>query len=54
MSRLKLFISSVQKEPAAERRAVRTFVDSDPLLRRFFESNHRVCEVCATTIISFR
>ena len=33
---LRLFISSVQKELAAERRAVKTFVDSDPLLHRFF------------------
>ena len=44
LSRLKLSIGSVQKELAAEHRAIRSFVDSDPLLRRFFESNHRVCE----------
>ena len=37
MSRLKIFISSVQKELAAERRAIRDFVDHDPLLRRFFD-----------------
>ena len=37
MSRLKIFISSVQKELAAERRAIRDFVDGDPLLRRFFD-----------------
>jgi ATP-dependent DNA helicase RecG len=32
---LKVFISSVQKELAAERRAVRDFLTHDPLLRRF-------------------
>ncbi len=32
-----LFISSVQKELQAERRAVKTFVQNDPLLRRFFD-----------------
>ena len=37
MSRLKIFISSVQKELAAERRAIRSFVESDALLRRFFD-----------------
>ena len=37
MSRLKIFISSVQKELAAERRAIRDFVNHDPLLRRFFD-----------------
>ena len=31
-----LFISSVQKELAEERRAVKVFVESDPLLRRYF------------------
>jgi hypothetical protein len=31
-----LFVSSVQKELAAERREVKAFVESDPLLRRFF------------------
>lgn len=33
----RLFISSVQKEFAAERRALRDFVRSDPLLKRFFD-----------------
>ncbi|MFM2276440.1 MAG: hypothetical protein RL211_2312, partial [Pseudomonadota bacterium] len=32
-----LFISSVQKELAQERRAVKDFVHADPLLSRFFE-----------------
>ncbi len=32
-----IFISSVQKELAAERRAVRAFIEGDALLRRFFE-----------------
>lgn len=36
-SRSILFISSVQKELAAERRALKQFVHSDPLLRRFFD-----------------
>jgi predicted HTH transcriptional regulator len=54
MSRLKIFVSSVQKELAAERHAVRAFVDADPLLRRFFDvflfedvpaSNRRADEV---------
>jgi len=31
-----VFVSSVQKELAEERRAVRDFVERDPLLRRFF------------------
>jgi len=31
-----LFISSVQKELAEDRRAVKTFIENDPLLRRFF------------------
>lgn len=31
-----LFVSSVQKELAAERRAVKAFVEGDALLRRFF------------------
>ena len=31
-----LFISSVQKELAEERRAVKAFVEGDPLLRRYF------------------
>ena len=32
-----LFLSSVQKEFAFERQAVKDFVETDPLLRRFFE-----------------
>lgn len=32
-----IFISSVQKELAAERRALKDFVHGDPLLRQFFE-----------------
>jgi len=35
-ARLKIFVSSVQKELVDERRAVKSFVTSDPLLRRFF------------------
>src|SRR5713226_5254180 len=31
-----IFISSVQKELAEERRAVKAFVEGDPLLRRYF------------------
>lgn len=33
----RIFVSSVQGELAAERRAVRDFVQGDALLRRFFE-----------------
>lgn len=33
----RIFVSSVQKELQAERRAVRDFVRGDPLLRRFFD-----------------
>lgn len=33
---LQIFVSSVQKELAEDRRAVKTFVEKDPLLRRFF------------------
>lgn len=33
---MKIFVSSVQTELAAERRAVKSFIESDPLLRRFF------------------
>jgi predicted HTH transcriptional regulator len=33
----RIFVSSVQKELAAERRAVRDFVEGDALLRRFFD-----------------
>jgi len=36
MSRQPLFLSSVQKEFAAERLALRDFLQGDPLLRRFF------------------
>jgi ATP-dependent DNA helicase RecG len=32
-----IFVSSVQKELAEERRAVKTFIESDPLLRRYFQ-----------------
>jgi len=32
-----IFVSSVQKELAEERRALRDFVHGDPLLHRFFE-----------------
>ena len=34
-TRLKIFISSVQKELAEERRAVKNFITHDPLLSRF-------------------
>ncbi len=34
-NRYSLFISSVQKELAAERRAVKDFITHDPLLSRF-------------------
>jgi predicted HTH transcriptional regulator len=33
---MKVFVSSVQHELADERRAVKTFIERDPLLRRFF------------------
>ena len=36
MSKSLIFLSSVQKELAAERHAVKEFVENDPLLRRFF------------------
>lgn len=36
MQLARIFVSSVQKELAAERRAVHDFVQADPLLRRFF------------------
>lgn len=54
MRRCHLFISSHQKEFAAERQALRDFIEGDPLLRRFFEvflfedlpaSDHRLDEV---------
>jgi hypothetical protein len=31
-----LFVSSVQKEMAAERQAIKAFVEGDALLRRYF------------------
>jgi len=37
MKKYKVFISSVQKEFKAERRAIKDFVSSDPLCRRYFE-----------------
>src|SRR5438132_12166797 len=33
----RIFISSVQKELAVERRALKDYIHGDPLLRRFFE-----------------
>lgn len=36
-ARKQIFISSVQKELADERRALKEYVHGDPLLRRFFE-----------------
>ena len=36
-NRKTLFVSSVQKELNAERRAVKNFLQNDPLLRRFFD-----------------
>src|SRR2546423_1184631 len=33
----RIFISSVQKELAAERQALKDYIQGDPLLRRFFE-----------------
>ncbi|MFH0880908.1 MAG: DUF4062 domain-containing protein [Lentisphaerota bacterium] len=33
----RIFISSVQKELAAERRALKDYIQADPLLRRFFD-----------------
>ncbi len=37
MAKHTIFISSVQKELAAERHAIRDFVRGDPLIRRFFD-----------------
>jgi len=34
----RIFISSVQKELAQERQAVKNFIHADPLLSRFFEA----------------
>ncbi|HLE17015.1 MAG TPA: DUF4062 domain-containing protein, partial [Syntrophales bacterium] len=36
-AKTRIFISSVQKEFADERRALKDFVSGDPLLSRFFE-----------------
>jgi ATP-dependent DNA helicase RecG len=36
-SRSRIFISSVQKELAAERQALKSFITGDALLRRFFD-----------------
>lgn len=33
-----IFISSVQREFAAERQALKAFIEGDPLLRRFFSA----------------
>lgn len=38
MKKLRIFLSSVQKELAGERRAVKAFILNDPLLSRFTES----------------
>ena len=38
MKKLRVFVSSVQKELAGERRAVKNFILTDPLLSRFVES----------------
>ena len=37
MNPASIFVSSVQKEFAQERRAIRDFVEGDALLRRFFD-----------------
>ena len=37
MIRLKVFVSSVQKEMENERQAIRAYLRDDPLLRRFFD-----------------
>jgi len=44
MNKLRIFISSVQKEFAAERRTLRDYIEGDALLRRFF----RVIEKAGT------
>ena len=36
MTTTSIFISSVQKELAEERRALKAFIESDALLRRYF------------------
>jgi ATP-dependent DNA helicase RecG len=38
MKTIRIFISSVQKEFAAERAALREYLQNDPLLRRFFQT----------------
>ncbi len=38
VTRYKIFISSVQKELAAERLAVKDFINHDPLLSRFISN----------------
>ena len=37
MNKIRIFISSVQKEFAEERKALRDFLRGDPLLSRFFD-----------------
>ena len=37
MSTIRIFISSVQREFAQERKALRNFLQNDPLMRRFFD-----------------
>ena len=37
MNKRRIFISSVQKEFAVERRALHDFIDGDPMLSKFFE-----------------
>jgi hypothetical protein len=37
MNKIRIFISSVQKEFAEERKVLRDFLRGDPLLCRFFE-----------------
>ncbi|WP_051822150.1 Fic family protein [Desulfonatronum thiodismutans] len=38
---MKIFISSVQKEFAAERKALAAYLSGDPMLRRFFDAFRR-------------
>ena len=37
MNRIRIFISSVQKEFVQERKALREYLRGDPLMRRFFD-----------------
>ena len=37
MNRIRIFLSSVQKEFTREREALRDYLHSDPLMRRFFD-----------------